>query len=68
VERIRRCAHVRKKYRVRAECPQCACGTVSHLSPETLREKFIGDEKEIDILCPLCATKHKAKLEEVEEE
>ena len=42
----RRCIMSKKKYKVRAECPQCACGTVSHLSPETLREKFIGDEKE----------------------
>ena len=53
-----------KKYKVRAECPQCACGTVSHLTPEILLEKFIGDEKEIEILCPLCGTKHKAVLEE----
>ena len=52
-----------KKYRVRAECPQCACGTISHLSSEMLREKFIGDEKEIDILCPLCGTKHKGAVE-----
>jgi len=55
-----------KKYSVRAECPHCACGTVSHLSPETLREKFIGDEKEIDVLCPLCGTKHKGQMEEDE--
>jgi len=47
----------KKKYHVRAECPQCACGDVSFLGPEKLREKFIGDEKEIEILCPLCATK-----------
>ena len=57
----------KKKYRVRAECPACACGSISHISPETLREKFIGDEKEIDILCPLCGTKHKGKVEEAEE-
>jgi hypothetical protein len=53
-----------KKYRVRAECPHCACGTIGHLSPEDLREKFIGNEEEIDIVCPLCKTKHKAKVEE----
>ncbi|MFH1351909.1 MAG: hypothetical protein ABII26_13400 [Pseudomonadota bacterium] len=56
-----------KKYKVRAECPACACGTVSHLSPETLREKFIGDEKEIEVLCPLCGTKHQGELSEEEE-
>jgi len=52
----------KRKYTVRAECPQCACGDVTFLGPEKLREKFIGDEKEIDILCPLCGTKHKGKL------
>jgi Zn finger protein HypA/HybF involved in hydrogenase expression len=52
----------KKKYQVRAECPQCACGDVSFLGPEKLREKFIGDENEIDILCPLCGTKHKGKV------
>ena len=34
------------------------------LGPETLKAKFIGDEKEIDILCPMCGTKTKGKLEE----
>jgi hypothetical protein len=58
----------KSKYKVRAECPQCACGTISHLSPEALREKFIGDEKEIDILCPLCGTKHRGELSKEEEE
>lgn len=54
----------KRKYRVKAECPHCSCGTVSHMSAEALREKFIGNEKEIDILCPLCATEHKGKVEE----
>jgi rRNA maturation protein Nop10 len=54
----------KRKYTVRAECPQCACGDVTFLGPEKLREKFIGDEKEIDILCPLCGTKTRGKVEE----
>jgi hypothetical protein len=58
----------KRKYRVRAECPHCACGTISHLSPEYLRETFIGDEKEIDVVCPLCATKTKGAVEEVTED
>ncbi|HIJ20528.1 MAG TPA: hypothetical protein HPP58_05730 [Deltaproteobacteria bacterium] len=53
-----------KKYSVRAECPECACGSISHITPEAMRKKFIGDEKEIDILCPLCGAKHKGQLEE----
>ncbi len=54
----------KRKYLVRAECPQCACGDVSFLGPEKLREKFIGDEKEIAILCPLCGAKVKGRVEE----
>ena len=56
-----------KKYRVRAECPKCACGSINHLTPEELREKFIGDEKEIDVVCPTCGTKHKGSVEEIKE-
>jgi hypothetical protein len=54
----------KKKYRVRAECPACACGDITFLGPEKLREKFIGDEKEIDITCPMCGTKHKGQVQE----
>jgi hypothetical protein len=57
-----------RKYRVRAECPQCACGDISFLGPEKLREKFIGNEDEIEVTCPLCATKHKGKIEFEEKE
>ena len=53
-----------RKYKVKAECPACACGSVSHVGSEALRDKFIGDEKEIDVLCPLCGTKHKGEVEE----
>jgi hypothetical protein len=52
-----------KKYRVKAECPACACGDVSFLGPEKLREKFIGNEEEVEILCPHCGTKLKGKAE-----
>jgi ssDNA-binding Zn-finger/Zn-ribbon topoisomerase 1 len=55
----------KKRFIVRSACPACAgCGTLPNISPEVLREKFIGDEKEIDILCPMCGTKHKATVEE----
>jgi hypothetical protein len=37
------------------------------VSPDAMREKFIGDEKEIDILFPLCGTKHKGHLETEED-
>ena len=56
----------KKKYMVRAECPQCACGDVSFLGPEKLREKFIGNEEEVSILCPHCGTRITWKMEEEE--
>jgi hypothetical protein len=57
----------KRKYSVKAECPACACGDISFLGPEKLREKFIGKEEEIDILCPNCGTHIKGKVEEAEE-
>ena len=52
----------RKRHVVKGECPQCACGDVSFLPPETMKEKYIGPEEEIEILCPNCGVKHKGKL------
>jgi hypothetical protein len=53
---------------VKGECPQCACGDVSFIPSETMKEKYIGPEEDMEILCPSCGTKHKGKLvvEEVE--
>ncbi len=59
-------AEKKRKYRVRGECPNCACGDVSFLGPETLKDKYIGPEAEMEILCPACGTKHTGKV--VEEE
>ena len=42
----------KKKFRVRAECQACACGDITFLGPEKLKEKFkdaISDrEKQIE--------------------
>ncbi|SHG08102.1 hypothetical protein SAMN02745206_03226 [Desulfacinum infernum DSM 9756] len=57
----------KKRYKVRGQCPQCACGDVTFLGPEKLQEKYIGPQDEIEILCPTCGTKHKATVEHVEE-
>jgi len=54
----------KRKYKVKAECPECACGDVTFLGPEKLREKFIGKEEKIDILCPHCGTELKGHVEE----
>ena len=59
----------KRKYKVRAECPACACGgRPPSWARKKLREKFIGDESEIEITCPMCGHKHKSQVEEVTEE
>jgi len=50
------------RHTVRGQCPQCACGDVSFIPSETMKQKYIGPEEEIEILCPSCGTKHKGKL------
>jgi len=57
----------KRKYTLKAECPQCAFGNFSFLGPKDLREKFIGNKEEIDILCPVCETVYKGKLYEEHE-
>lgn len=52
-----------RRHVVRGECPQCACGDVSFIPSETMKEKYIGPDQEIEILCPTCGTRHKGKLE-----
>ncbi len=47
----------KKRVVVHAECPACACGDISFIPPEKMKEKFIGNPKEVDILCPTCGTK-----------
>jgi len=54
----------KKRVVVHAECPACACGDVSFIPPEKMREKFIGNPKEVDILCPMCGTKTTGKVQE----
>lgn len=57
----------RKRHMVRGQCPQCACGDVSFIPSEQMKEKYTGPEEEIDILCPSCGTTIKGKLTESEE-
>ena len=52
-----------KRRLVRGQCPQCACGDVSFIPPEELKEKYIGPEDQIEILCPSCGAKIKGHLE-----
>ena len=57
----------KKRRIVRGQCPQCACGDVSFIPPEKLKEKYSGPEDQIEILCPGCGSTIKGRLE-VEEE
>jgi len=52
----------KQRHLVKGRCPQCACGDVSFIPPETMKDKYIGPEQEIEILCPSCGTKHKGTL------
>ena len=58
----------KQRHIVKGECPQCACGDVSFIPSEKMREKYIGPKEEMEILCPTCGTRHKGQLvvEEVE--
>jgi endogenous inhibitor of DNA gyrase (YacG/DUF329 family) len=56
-----------EKYTVRAECPRCGYGDVTFRGPENFQERFMGDDKAIDVLCPICGTKHEGKLDQEEE-
>jgi hypothetical protein len=58
----------RQRHTVHGECPQCACGDVSFIASETMKEKYIGSPEEVEILCPSCGTKHKGKLVVQDEE
>jgi len=52
----------KQRHLVKGQCPQCACGDVSFIPPETMKDKYIGPEQEFEILCPSCGTKHKGTL------
>ena len=57
----------KKRRMVRGQCPQCACGDVSFIPPEKMKEKYAGPEDQIEILCPSCGTKMSGKLVAEEE-
>jgi hypothetical protein len=58
----------KKRVVVRGQCPQCACGDVTFVPSEIMKEKYIGSQEEIEILCPSCGTKHKGTMSIEEEE
>ena len=51
--------------KVRAECPDCACGYVGHMTADELKERAATDE--VDLSCPVCGMIHLSR-EEIEEQ
>jgi hypothetical protein len=59
----------KKRFRVRVECPECACGDVGELLPEDWRDKYkLEGEEGPEVTCPECGMRLKGKVEEVEVE
>ena len=59
----------KKRFRVRAECPECACGDMSEFLPENWQEKYkLEGEEGPEVTCPECGLRLKGKVEEVEVE
>jgi hypothetical protein len=64
LQRNRREKMGKKRYQVKATCPNCACGTVSDMSAEEIKARTIdGDNLEIN--CPECMEVHKANIRSV---
>ncbi|MBW1981359.1 MAG: hypothetical protein JRJ12_09050 [Deltaproteobacteria bacterium] len=54
----------KKRYEVKGVCPNCACGTVSHLSEEEIKAKTI-DAENLELTCPECMKVHRAQIKSV---
>ena len=54
----------KKRYQVKAVCPNCTCGSVAHLSVDEIKAKTIdGDNLEVN--CPECMEVHRANIRSV---
>ena len=51
----------KKRYEVKAVCPNCACGTISNMSAEEIKAKTI-DGDNLEIHCPECMEVHQANI------
>jgi hypothetical protein len=54
----------KKRYQVRAVCPNCACGTVSDLTAEEIKARTIDGEN-LELNCPECMEVHRANVRTV---
>jgi uncharacterized Zn finger protein len=51
----------KKRYEVKGKCPQCACGSIYHLSFEEIEAKTI-DKENIELSCPECGQVHREQV------
>ena len=58
----------RKRFKVRAENPDCACGDVGHMTVDELKKHLTGDE--VNLACPACGQVHltQSEIEEIAKE
>ena len=51
----------KKRYEVKGKCPQCACGSIYHLTVEEIDAKTI-DKENIELSCPECGQVHREQV------
>ena len=54
---------MKKKYAIKTACPQCGCSSVTHLSPEEIRERF-GDVPNVEMECGECTEKYMTEMKD----
>ncbi len=56
----------KKRRMVRGQCPQCACGDVSFIPPEKMKEKYTGPKEEIKFRVRAAARRSRENLKQDE--
>jgi hypothetical protein len=51
----------KKRYEVKGKCPQCACGSIYHLTFEEIEAKTI-DKENMELSCPECGQVHREQV------
>lgn len=57
----------KKRYRIKAECPDCGCGLIENFAPDVWREKYGENTKMVEVECKDCKKPLVAMVTEVEE-
>ena len=52
----------KKRYHIKAACPQCGCSYAQVLSTEEIREKY-GDMPNVELECGECMIKYEETME-----